>query len=389
MISLKLVYASIALIGTAAAIPLSKSYGISNTEKNQKTLRQVTLLMRHGERAPVDTYPKDPYINSTMDPYGWGQLTDKGRLNVYNIGLYLRDRYGEFLGENYSPDKFWLQSTSADRAKMTAMILSAALWKPSEKQKFKSEIDWQPVALHYWTRPEDQLLIIWNACPKLTVERLKVDDDPIVRRINIKFKDMYDYIEKNSGWPMNNPGDVANIYSTLNAEEAMGLPMPEWIRQYYPTKMSSLMSFSLSQNVFNDKLRRLAGGPFISKMVRKMEDRVTGNLKPKARKMFAYIAHDNSVVNLLSSMRVWDGKEPGFNAMVLIELHEIKGDWNVQLFYRNAPDYEIRPLIIPGCQQICPLKKFKELMEPMIIDDYETECKVDDPNYKIPPPPPA
>lgn len=32
--------------------------------------------MRHGERAPVDTYPNDPYINSSMAPYGWGQLTN-------------------------------------------------------------------------------------------------------------------------------------------------------------------------------------------------------------------------------------------------------------------------------------------------------------------------
>lgn len=32
--------------------------------------------MRHGERAPVDTYPKDPNINGTMEPNGWGQLTN-------------------------------------------------------------------------------------------------------------------------------------------------------------------------------------------------------------------------------------------------------------------------------------------------------------------------
>lgn len=32
--------------------------------------------MRHGERAPQDTYPNDPYIKNTMEPYGWGQLTN-------------------------------------------------------------------------------------------------------------------------------------------------------------------------------------------------------------------------------------------------------------------------------------------------------------------------
>lgn len=32
--------------------------------------------MRHGERAPQDTYPNDPYLNNSMEPYGWGQLTN-------------------------------------------------------------------------------------------------------------------------------------------------------------------------------------------------------------------------------------------------------------------------------------------------------------------------
>nr|ACE75179.1 histidine acid phosphatase [Glyptapanteles flavicoxis] len=390
MINVRLVFASIALLGAAGALSIGKGNGDqAQDESDQSTLRQVTMLMRHGQRAPVDTYPNDPYINSTMDPYGWGQLTDKGRLASYNEGLFLRDRYGEFLGDDYSPDKFWLQSTSADRAKMTAMILSAALWKPNEKQKFKSGVDWQPVVLHYWTRPEDKLLIIWNACPKLTVERLKVDHDPAVREINMKNKEMYAHVAAYSGLPMDNPGDIANIYGTLVSEDGMGIKLPEWVHEYYPKKMSPLMIFSLSQNVWNNKLRRLACGPFVTKMVNKMEDRSTGKLAPKSRKMYAYIAHDNTVVNVLSTMGVWDNKEPGFNAMVLVELHENKGQWNVQLFYRNAPDYETRPLTVPGCEQACPLEKFKELMAPMIVDNYDEECKVDDPNYEIPPAPPA
>lgn len=32
--------------------------------------------MRHGERTPQDTYPNDPYLNNSMEPYGWGQLTN-------------------------------------------------------------------------------------------------------------------------------------------------------------------------------------------------------------------------------------------------------------------------------------------------------------------------
>lgn len=33
-------------------------------------------VMRHGIRTPASTYPKDPYINETFYPVGWGQITN-------------------------------------------------------------------------------------------------------------------------------------------------------------------------------------------------------------------------------------------------------------------------------------------------------------------------
>ncbi|KAG5322141.1 PPAL phosphatase, partial [Acromyrmex heyeri] len=65
------------------AIPLFSK--ITNTETDtqcmqhhetkKNTLQLVTVVIRHGDRAPVDTYPNDPHINDSMEPYGWGQLT--------------------------------------------------------------------------------------------------------------------------------------------------------------------------------------------------------------------------------------------------------------------------------------------------------------------------
>ncbi|KAK0089686.1 hypothetical protein PV325_006109 [Microctonus aethiopoides] len=345
--------------------------------------------MRHGQRSPVDTYPNDPNINSTMAPYGWGQLTNKGRLNVYDQGLYLRNRYDKFLGSDYNPDKFWLQSSSADRTKMTAMILSSALWKPNEKQTFKPGMEWQPIVLHYWPRSEDHLLIIWNACPKLTMERMKVENDTKVKKINNENHKLYQLLSKHSGWPMKSPGDVANLYATLRAEEEMGISIPYWIQPYYPEKLKSIATFSYSMNCYNELLRRLAGGPFVKKLVNKMMDKASGILKPKDRKMFAYIAHDNTLVNVLSALNIWDGKDPDYNCMLMIELHEDNEKWNVQLFERNSPDYRTRPLTIPGCETICPLDEFVKLTTSVIPINYDKECKVDDPNYIVPPSPPA
>jgi len=67
----------------------------------------------------------------------------------------LRKRYDNFLGSIYHPDIFYLQSTGVDRAKMSALLEAAALWKPNKRQMFKSDLPWQPVTLFYQERQDD------------------------------------------------------------------------------------------------------------------------------------------------------------------------------------------------------------------------------------------
>ncbi|KAF7995811.1 hypothetical protein HCN44_006918 [Aphidius gifuensis] len=345
--------------------------------------------MRHGERAPVDTYPKDPNINGTMEPNGWGQLTNKGKENISKQGANLRQRYNKFLGDTYSPDVYWLQTSSADRTKMTGSTLSSTLWPPSDKQRFNWQLNWQPVVSNYWTRQNDNLLIIWNACPKLTQERMKLETSDDLKIKNEENKKLYSELTKLTGKNISSPADVGDVYGTLKSEDAMGIELPEWTKNYYPDKLTGLSADSLEMNVGNDILKRLAGGPFIKKAVVKMQAKASGNLKPEKRKMFAYIAHDSTIVNVLVAMGVWDGQVPDFSAMIIIELHEVNGNWNVQVFERKSVDKPIKSLIIPGCERECPLNKFAELMKPVMPDNYSAECKVSDPHYDIPAAPPA
>ena len=81
----------------------------------------------------------------------------EGRINQYKQGLFLRERYGHFLGRKYTPDIFWLQSTAADRAKMSALLEASGLWQPDEKQTFLTGLQWQPVVLNYQSKAEDDV----------------------------------------------------------------------------------------------------------------------------------------------------------------------------------------------------------------------------------------
>lgn len=51
-------------------------------------LRMVHMVLRHGQRTPADTYPRDPHVNETFFPYGWGQLTNV-RFYIHIILIYV------------------------------------------------------------------------------------------------------------------------------------------------------------------------------------------------------------------------------------------------------------------------------------------------------------
>ena len=112
----------------------------------------------------------------------------------------------------------------------------------------------------------------------------------------------------------------------------MDLSLPDWTKEYYPEKVEPMGSFSLSMNVYTDILRKLAGGPLVKKTLDSMMAKAQGRLRPEERKMYAYAGHDSTVVNFLSAMGVWDGRDPNFGCIIMVELHEdTNGAYNVQV----------------------------------------------------------
>jgi len=65
------------------------------------SLETVFVIYRHGDRTPVSPYPTDPWKDRSNWPVGFGQLTPRGKMMQYNLGKYLRNRYGNLLSEQY------------------------------------------------------------------------------------------------------------------------------------------------------------------------------------------------------------------------------------------------------------------------------------------------
>ncbi|KAJ4440008.1 hypothetical protein ANN_08139 [Periplaneta americana] len=110
-------------------------------------------IFRHGDRSPVSSYPTDPYNNVSYWPAGWGQLTNAGKQQQYELGQWLRKRYSKFLPEMYNREDIFVRSTDVDRTLMSAESNLAGLYPPRQWQKWSANISWQPIPIH--TVPEN------------------------------------------------------------------------------------------------------------------------------------------------------------------------------------------------------------------------------------------
>ena len=73
----------------------------STSQASTATLKFVQILFRHGDRNPNRPWgPNDPNPESAW-PQGWGQLTDLGKRQLYELGQQTKKRYQGFLSQEY------------------------------------------------------------------------------------------------------------------------------------------------------------------------------------------------------------------------------------------------------------------------------------------------
>ncbi|EEC15249.1 histidine acid phosphatase, putative, partial [Ixodes scapularis] len=57
----------------------------------------VIGIFRHGDRAPLRSFPTDRNWNSKFWILGYGELTHRGIGTMRNVGKYLKERYKTYL----------------------------------------------------------------------------------------------------------------------------------------------------------------------------------------------------------------------------------------------------------------------------------------------------
>ncbi|KRT82078.1 Phosphatase [Oryctes borbonicus] len=293
----------------------------------EESLQLVHVFFRHGSRTPEERhlFPNDVYQLKDFLPMGYGQLTNLGKQNGYQLGKVLHNQYKTFLGDIYTPDVVEATSTDFDRTKMTVLLVLAGLFPPSVSQMWDEDLSWIPIPYYFDKYEGDKRLRRPNYyCPRYVEELNKVYETPENKKLEKDYKEIFAYIEEHVGKPIRNVDDVLGIFQTLYAEQHMNLTLPEWTEAVYPEPMGFLAGLQCHYENYNDILKRLFGGRMLEEVIEHMEAKMANTLRPSGRKIYLYSGHEYNVINIMAALNVYVSHVPKYSAAVMVELHRLQ-----------------------------------------------------------------
>ncbi|XP_014203542.1 prostatic acid phosphatase [Copidosoma floridanum] len=331
----------------------------------------ANIMFRHGDRTPVVSYPNDPYRNENLWPVPFGQLTNLGKHQQLQLGMWLRQRYNHLIPKIYSVYDIYVRSTDVDRTLMSAESNLAGLYPPFGNQEWDIK-RWMPIPVH--TTPVEEDMLSGNKyCERYNYELENVNKSPEMVEINKKNEELYKYLSKMSGSSINSLETLLFLYNTLFIEEIYNKTLPKWTASVYPDKMEPLAVKSFEIETYNQILKRLKSGPLLKEMIKNMVLKSKNALTPD-RKLWIFSAHDETVANMLNTLGVFEPHCPPYAATILIELRvDARMEYFVTVSYKNSTK-DAKVMTLPGCIPACPLHQFIKLTRDVVPTNWEREC---------------
>lgn len=143
-------------------------------------------------------------------------MTKRGRQQHYELGQWLRQRYGNvLLSEQYSPDEINVRSTDYDRTLESAEANLAGLYPPKGYQMWNQNLSWQPIPVHTVSAAEDWLIgaAVPSPCPVYEAAMTSLDTTREFFNLYKNSKPLMEYLKLHSGLPID--GTLQGLMNVL------------------------------------------------------------------------------------------------------------------------------------------------------------------------------
>ncbi|XP_068621420.1 venom acid phosphatase Acph-1-like isoform X2 [Battus philenor] len=377
------VLVGVSLIAALVAVILMKDTAVEVT-----ILRQVHVLMSHGERTPSErelsmlgASPPD----HVFAPYGAGALTNEGKMATFEMGALLRKRYNDFLGPFYEDGKHYVITSDTDLSKMSALLIAAGLWPPPIEQVWNETLNWQPVPYSYPPRDHDYLLYEEN-CPRYNQEKERILQAFTEEGLLAPYRDFFHKIASLTNTNLSTPREAFYLNNLFRIQDDIKVANPKWAK-HVKRKLMDIARLEFMMMFHNNLLRKLSGGALLNEIIKESLQSGKGAVSPA---LVVRIGTPVSVAALLSACVAPPPRLPDPGAALIIELHEklpakseknnvmdtLTKRYGFKIYYWDDDSAEPRLIEVVGCEAFCSIETFKHLTQHVMSFDYQEDCKL-------------
>jgi hypothetical protein len=131
------------------------------------TLIHTHIVWRHGDRTPLFFIPTDPGNGPESWTEGCGELSRKGIEQEYHLGELIRQRYTDFLPQQYNGREFYVYSSNLNRTLMSGQAVLAGMF-PRDGETPMDRVN--PIPIHNYVPIEQDRVRL-----ELRILRLDLD----------------------------------------------------------------------------------------------------------------------------------------------------------------------------------------------------------------------